>query len=1415
MAIGVPRLYRAQVALEGDLRGLYKDMARAKGLTARTMKEIGAQSAEPKIDLDISSLNKKYDAVVARLKEIDKAKAEATADLDTSRFDEEAKKLEAQKALLARNIDIVVNVDTDKLGVMREELAKLNQEAGDGQSKLGAWLSQLGRIRVQAGPTSLSVRQLGLSLATLGPIITNLVGAVTALAGSLGEALAGGATVAAGALAGFAASAAGAVLAIKPLFTQLKTVQTAQTAYNTAVADYGKNSKEARDAQQKLQQSIRALPPQVQKLQDSWSRLKATFSSDTQVIRRSFVQDALDALKSARALLPTFTRQADATFKTFSDGFHNWMQGLRSPEARNILADVMKNFRRSLPPLMDALGNIATALARISSVGSSFLPGLIKDFDAWTKGIERSTQDTAKLHDGVAGLVDQFRSWIGLLHATGRLLIDVLGGGAKAGKGLVDTLTQVFNRWSDFLETRKGQDDMSNFFHDAVQTTEHLGATLARLVDIFYNLSRGFQPLADGLLAFAKFFGDIGAFISGWKPLYQIIKATGFAMGAVFVANKIQGMIDIVTALAVRWGLVQTAAEGAAAAEVAASVAGGAGAVGGAAKAAGAAGAAATAGETVSAGGVILPAGVEAGGAGAAAGGTAAAAGGTSALAAGATVALPIVAVAAAAKAIDATGLLDSGGAVSKTPLGAILGIGDHSAKEQATAMGDIATDIQNIGKGLKQLDPSALRTLAHDMREGNKAGLDVSTKLLPQLHRQYGSLSIAAANMSKDQRKAFLDYAKAAHDAGEITDKQFNHIENTIGGAMGGIAKDFNGATHALHGMNDVIANAAHKTVPQAVKQMRDKYGSLLTAATQMSAGQRHAFMNIAQTAADQGLITRKQLAKIDDAMTNSQKKWTDNAKKIAKVTDENWHQVVKDTQGMTTTVSKDYSGMVEVTGKGLDLLTSNTNQALKSVGINKEINFHASSADTGKGGVGHYNRKGGIETVPGRALGDRYPVSATVESGEGLAVINRKAMPFVNWLNREFPREGPQRMRKGGTATGPSGLAFALGPYTVPPIQYASDHAGANSHVHVSAVSIPWLLDIGHKIQQMGNSVGEFQPTRYGNPYHFGPVTTSAHAHYQYDHYSGHAVDVNSTSGPENRSWVAGIAHVLQTGSSAEVANLKRVILHASQGGTALQAIGQAHLDRYWKAAKDYLAKHMPSATISGELSGSGNVEKLFAKAAEQLSTSSVATLALGEAGFAESGMQDLAGGDSTSSGALQLLSSTAASSGLDPHDELAIASSFLTNGYGTGHGANYYAAQGLSPQMVAQSVQRSAFSSGSNYAAQEGNARAWMRRYHLGHGKHYRRGGYAFPEYGGSFANGGVVPGPKGAPRTIVAHGGEVVGTGHVSVHVHGDVIPHAGYEDDPVEVVLNDSRFHDTVEEHIDDSLRLGSTLGAMR
>jgi len=248
------------------------------------------------------------------------------------------------------------------------------------------------------------------------------------------------------------------------------------------------------------------------------------------------------------------------------------------------------------------------------------------------------------------------------------------------------------------------------------------------------------------------------------------------------------------------------------------------------------------------------------------------------------------------------------------------------------------------------------------------------------------------------------------------------------------------------------------------------------------------------------------------------------------------------------------------------------------------------------------------------------------------------------------------------------------------------------------------------------------------------------------------------------------------------------------------SLRTIGQAAIQKVFEGAKGMLDKQRLSG---GAMTGSGDVESIFARVAKRLSQSKIASLALGMAGFAESGMRDLGYGDSTSEGALQLLASTAAGLGIDPHDEGAVASHFLLRGfYGRG-GANALAAKGLPAHLVAQNVQGSAFSDGSNYLAQEGPAKAWMKRFGLQAGgllKGFAKGG-AVKEALQRLAAGGMVdpswdPGGETIAGSIAqligeyasrydiditqgyGPGGPSVSLGHTTTGTATDVVPRSG-------------------------------------
>lgn len=298
---------------------------------------------------------------------------------------------------------------------------------------------------------------------------------------------------------------------------------------------------------------------------------------------------------------------------------------------------------------------------------------------------------------------------------------------------------------------------------------------------------------------------------------------------------------------------------------------------------------------------------------------------------------------------------------------------------------------------------------------------------------------------------------------------------------------------------------------------------------------------------------------------------------------------------------------------------------------------------------------------------------------------------------------------------------------------------------------------------------SIGLYAMQRYGAT--ATSTTGGGHAPGSY-HYSGDAVDLVSGDIPRMQSGLAshfGIPKFLelfgpapwyvkdgvrQSGAfpdhgdhvhaaavgkalAGAVTQIPRVLVEGTEG--PLRDMAQAAIDMARKGANAYISDHMPTTAEGSYGAASGNVEAIFADVIRQFTAPFTAGLALMEAGWAESGMKNIDYGDASSQGPLQLLSSTAAGLGVDPNDVGAVASLFMTKGfYGRGGALDLVSQNPSMPaHMVAQSVQGSAFSSGSNYAAQEGAAKASLRRQDLYASHSFARGGIAGDERRRDFA------------------------------------------------------------------------------
>jgi TP901 family phage tail tape measure protein len=144
-----------------------------------------------------------------------------------------------------------------------------------------------------------------------------------------------------------------------------------------------------------------------------------------------------------------------------------------------------------------------------------------------------------------------------------------------------------------------------------------------------------------------------------------------------------------------------------------------------------------------------------------------------------------------------------------------------------------------------------------------------------------------------------------------------------------------------------------------------------------------------------------------------------------LPKVTQNSTQQMVHDFTHMgdifgqkTKTATEDSRTWYRETNHGVVLVKGNLSKFAKELGISK-AEFHSSITGGGKKGKGH--QLGGM-VVPGGGTGDKVPLTAMVEPGEIVHVLNsraskdRKKLGALEHINQEVPRFPHRKFAEGG---------------------------------------------------------------------------------------------------------------------------------------------------------------------------------------------------------------------------------------------------------------------------------------------------------------------------------------------------------------------------------------------------------------
>jgi chromosome segregation ATPase len=436
-----------------------------------------------------------------------------------------------------------------KAAAFGEDLNDLDASIEKDRHIVRRWASSLSNVRVHIGFASLTVKQLGIALLALGPYIFGVLGALSTLVGVLAQGIVGAGGLAGAALTGVGLGFLGIFSAVKPAVEQIGEARKEMEAVATAERRYGKNSDQAKAAQEKLNKTLNQMDPSARSATKSLGRLTSRWSDLTDPTRTQFFDAMERGLARAHNLMPAFAKETNNMSKALNEAGDNFFKAFDANEMRSAMQGVMQPLAGVLPTLGTALGNVGEALGNIfTSFGRHFGSvgnGLLN----WSQSFLQITKNTEGLNDTVDDLMDSAESLVHFFAAAGRSLWTFFTTGADAGRGWVDDMTDGLNDWNRSMKTVQGQQGLRSFFDDSIEKTKILGDLLGGLSESLFGFAELFAGPAESVGRLLNSIIDLVTWLQKIPGLGQAINvALGVGLTAA-IGRRAAGLFGLNLAL--------------------------------------------------------------------------------------------------------------------------------------------------------------------------------------------------------------------------------------------------------------------------------------------------------------------------------------------------------------------------------------------------------------------------------------------------------------------------------------------------------------------------------------------------------------------------------------------------------------------------------------------------------------------------------------------------------------------------------------------------------------------------------------------------------------------------------------------------------------------------------------------------
>lgn len=349
---------------------------------------------------------------------------------------------------------------------------------------------------------------LALLAGALSPAITGLIGGATSLIGSAGSATLGLGTVGIGGLGPLAVGGGLSALAIKPAITGLENITKAQTAYNTAIQEYGRRSTQAATARRTLNAAEVASPGAVGASRQL-SQLRSRASSAFAPARAQAYRGMRGVFYNATRALPAIGADATLATSATSNAAIDYSSYLTQPAQLSTVRQLTQAFAADLPPAERSLENITTTLGHLAVAATPFFHEADLWVEHWTSGLAKSSSNTERVQARMQSYVNSAKEWGSLTGAAYRTIRDILSAGTGQGNSMVEDLTGQLNSWDQWITQNPTK--VQNFFNQAETTTENIARAVKSLVGDIASLANYLTPIFNRAMQFISFVSGAGA----------------------------------------------------------------------------------------------------------------------------------------------------------------------------------------------------------------------------------------------------------------------------------------------------------------------------------------------------------------------------------------------------------------------------------------------------------------------------------------------------------------------------------------------------------------------------------------------------------------------------------------------------------------------------------------------------------------------------------------------------------------------------------------------------------------------------------------------------------------------------------------------------------------------------------------